>query len=387
MLRIGPKIRDISEDFSRAPGATSVWKPTYLWVAIGSLATFNLFYLAFALFVSNPAFADFRHLYTAGYMLRTGHSDQLYDLDAQYKFQSERVSAKQPPTGPLPYNHPAFEALLFDPLSIVPYRAAYFIFGFFNLFVLGVTAWMVGQPRMLFFAFGYVAVPMTLLYGQDSIVMLALFTAAAIRYFRGKEYEAGLLIGLASYKPQFPLAMAVIFLLWRRFKVPQGIATSGLALALISVAITGFRGSLNFVRLLAAGTTAKAFIHPEFMFNIRGMVYQFAGRDLWLLTLLVSASLLVWTAFRRPSFALAVAVTLLISYHAHIYDMLLLLIPLGVLVMEGLGGMVVFGLACAQIAFFSQGSILFGAMVAITVLLARTPNGPKLELSPNYLEH
>src|SRR5256885_10205153 len=65
--------------------------------------------------------SDFRHLYTAGYMVRTGHSRDLYDYQAQMKFQDALVSRAQIA---LPFNHLAYEALLFVPFSFVSYRAA-----------------------------------------------------------------------------------------------------------------------------------------------------------------------------------------------------------------------------------------------------------------------
>src|SRR5437773_7577505 len=39
--------------------------------------------------------ADFRQLYIAGYMVRTGHSHQLYDYNAQKRFQDALVSQEQ----------------------------------------------------------------------------------------------------------------------------------------------------------------------------------------------------------------------------------------------------------------------------------------------------
>src|SRR5208282_3115986 len=57
---------------------------------------------------------DFRQLYTGGYMIRTGHAAELYDYDAQQRFEERLI-----PTGlhfTLPINHLAFEELLFVPL-------------------------------------------------------------------------------------------------------------------------------------------------------------------------------------------------------------------------------------------------------------------------------
>src|SRR5712671_261469 len=66
--------------------------------------------------------ADFRQLYVAGYMVRTGQSHQLYDYDVQHQLEDELVSREKLS---LPFNHLAFEALLFVPLSLLPYTWAY----------------------------------------------------------------------------------------------------------------------------------------------------------------------------------------------------------------------------------------------------------------------
>src|SRR5262245_26317431 len=51
--------------------------------------------------------ADFRHLYIAGYMVRTGHASQLYDYSAQKTFQSQLIPGDMPA---LPFIRPAYQA-------------------------------------------------------------------------------------------------------------------------------------------------------------------------------------------------------------------------------------------------------------------------------------
>jgi len=55
---------------------------------------------------------DFRQLYTAGYMVRAGYSSRLYDYNVQKDLQNKLVSPAQIA---LPFNHLAYEALLFAP--------------------------------------------------------------------------------------------------------------------------------------------------------------------------------------------------------------------------------------------------------------------------------
>src|SRR5260370_19644736 len=66
--------------------------------------------------------ADFRQLYAAAYMVRTGHANELYDYDAQKYFQDRIVSPAQVR---LPLMLPAYQALVLAPISRLPYREAY----------------------------------------------------------------------------------------------------------------------------------------------------------------------------------------------------------------------------------------------------------------------
>src|SRR5262249_15551749 len=58
--------------------------------------------------------ADFRQLYSAGYMVRTGHSGELYDYQAQKAVQDAVVDDDELA---LPFIRPAYQALLFAPFS------------------------------------------------------------------------------------------------------------------------------------------------------------------------------------------------------------------------------------------------------------------------------
>jgi hypothetical protein len=77
--------------------------------------------------------ADFRQLYAAGYMVRTGHAGELYDIRAQQQFQDALVGSDE---RALPFIRPAYQALLFVPFSLLPYRSAYLAFLAVNLVLL-----------------------------------------------------------------------------------------------------------------------------------------------------------------------------------------------------------------------------------------------------------
>src|SRR5215813_10093604 len=63
---------------------------------------------------------DFRAQYTAGYMLRSGNAQRLYDYATQFLMQNSVVS---PRSATMPFDHLAYEALFFAPLSFLRFKA------------------------------------------------------------------------------------------------------------------------------------------------------------------------------------------------------------------------------------------------------------------------
>src|SRR5437588_1990266 len=71
---------------------------------------------------------DFRANYTAGYMLRT--NKPLYDYAAELEAQNRVVSRE---AVALPFIHPAYEALIYAPLSFLSYLEAFWLWFVVNL--------------------------------------------------------------------------------------------------------------------------------------------------------------------------------------------------------------------------------------------------------------
>jgi len=137
--------------------------------------------------------SDFRQLYTAGYMVRQGHGPDLYNYELEEQLQNRIVS----PGKPLPFDHFAYEALLFVPFSLLKYSTAYFAFAAFNIFLL-VAAQRLFRPYLspleslgklvpeaIFFCF--LPAGIALILGQDSILLLLLAVLAFLALERGHD--------------------------------------------------------------------------------------------------------------------------------------------------------------------------------------------------------
>jgi hypothetical protein len=307
--------------------------------------------LTYSLFVGGRA--DFRQLYAAGYMVRTGHRHELYDYDLQKQFENLIVGQSDTP---LPFNHLAYEAIIFAPLSFFSYRTAYFIFLSINVLLLATSfgllrPWMgkLGRvywwlPPALFAAFLPVAA--ALIQGQDSIILLMLFAGSFVLLQKRHELAAGVLIGLTAFKFQITIPIALLFLVWRRWRFFAGFAASATAVLAMSVLLVGAAQMKFYARsLLSISTNAAASdylrnaITPNNMPNIRGLIFGLVDNHIpssWAqgATGMLSVALLAWVAaqhqFRRGASGLlvAIAAAALVSYHFLIHDLSILLVPL-----------------------------------------------------------
>jgi hypothetical protein len=297
--------------------------------------------------------ADFRQLYTSGFMVSSGYARQLYDYDIQLHFQNKLVSKADIA---LPGDHPAYEALLFVPLSLLRYRTAYFVFVAVNVGVLALVFWML-HPHMenltaifwwlpVAMFLGFLPAAAALMQGQDSILLLFLLAAAMIALNRGQELTAGALVGLGLFKFQIVIPIALLFFVWRRWRFSAGFTFSTGAVAGISLWLVGFAQAKVYARSLVSMSVSlssildqfKYGIYPSAMPNLRGLLFGvLRGRvpGFWLqtVTIAVSAAAFILVAILAKKqlgedlFLIAITVGTLVSYHVYIHDLSVLLIP------------------------------------------------------------
>ncbi len=299
--------------------------------------------------------ADFRQLYAAAYMVRTGRATELYDYDTQKYFQDKLVSPAQVA---LPFVRPAYEALVLAPLSRLPYRGAYFAFLAINVATLGVMLlpWMrnllgLYQWLPLALLLGFLPIAAALIQGQDSILLTALLAGAFVVLTDGHEFAGGGLVGLGLFKFQIVIPIALLFLLWRRWRFVLGFSACLLILASGSVWLVGAEQSRVYVRSLfsmagAIAPNSHLLHYPvplQTMANLHGFVFGASDGKLplvWvqIVTLSLSVGVLAWIALHgrqipRPDHQLLLAIpcAVLVSHYAFIHDLSLLFLPTVVL--------------------------------------------------------
>ena len=297
---------------------------------------------------------DFRQVYAAAYLVRSGRAHELYLYDSQKQVQDEFVSA-QPQA--LPFVSPAYEALLLSPLAVFKFRTAYLIFLGVNLIALGLCfallrPWMrhlqaVFRWLPVAMFLGFLPIAAALIEGQDSILLLMLLALAFVLAARQSDLPAGLVTGLAFFK--FPIVLPVTFLLfiWRRWGFVAGFSISAAAVVSVSVWITGVPQARLYIESLisiaglrpASNGLAMYPVNWRMMANVHGLTAGVIASwvsSLWLsaLTIFVSAIVLIWTAIRGLQvnstsglLLLAMPCSLLVAHHTYMHDLSVLLLP------------------------------------------------------------
>jgi hypothetical protein len=149
------------------------------------------------------------------------------------------------------------------------------------------------------------------------------------------------------YRFHLVLPVIFVFLMRRRWRVLGGFAAACILLGLISLAVVGWEGTLRYPQFLLELNRHHSYgvIVPYHMPNLRGQALTFAAWRIPLVWIdvgvgLVSLALLMWLVrqWKRAEtqstmalsllMALTLVVTLLVSYHLNLQDMVVLLLPL-----------------------------------------------------------
>lgn len=341
--------------------------------------------------------ADFTAFYWAGHAVVHGRVEQLYDIDAQLAFL-DMLRAPAPSLAEVhAFVSPPYWALFFTPLGALPYPAALALFWAlsFGLLWLNVRALgaelpqleALGTPaRRVALAIGFFPCLFSFLNGQTSMLLLTPLTLMFVLLRRREDFWAGMVLGLLAIKPQIAFGPAVILLFSGRFRALAGAALS--ASVWLALGVT----------LLPQAMADYVTLAPELFEFLRQDDYQTWGQTslYGMVTLLLdpvwhdgatwignglvllAAGTNAFFAMRLPwspgsarwdlSMAAMLGLGFLSSPHLFLYDVSLLLLPLGIV--------------AARLHGEKEGALLDGGrvLVATAVMAATVFFGPYLTL-------
>lgn len=291
-----------------------------------------------------------------------------------------------PDSAAVPFLHPAYEPVLFVPLSYLPYREAYVVWAGVNFVLLGLIysllrpclpnlsavgpKWV--PPALLL---GFMPVAFTILEGQDSLFLL-LILVLAYRRIGSNELHAGILLGLGMFRFQVLLPVVALFLLWRSLKLVAGWVIGSAAVLSLSVVITGVDAQIQYTRLLRQMGSVSFWLLLGRMPNLRALfvAYDFGMVPLALVSLSVFlvAAILGVRQDAEQRFLLAISVSALVTWYLFLHDLSVLALPVLLAINGAIGRRDWLRAALASavlsgfaVFWFTRGKLYLGALLTL----------------------
>lgn len=280
----------------------------------------------FAVSIKALAYAEpggFPAFYGAAKLARNNLS-QLYNLQFQNIYHPDNRGTGY-------FFHLPYEVALLIPLSYMPQVQAFVAWSLFNLGCLWGSAKILQRQFPDFGIFVPLAFAPTLwllVNGQDTAIVVLATAIAFDQFVRGRELSAGAMLALGMFKYPFVVPLVAI-LCFRHRRVLLGFITGSIPLLAISAAMVGMQGIRQYVAMTRVTDARES---PFILCNLRGLVgvISSGNHPAWCIGL--SVALVAYAASlkvpRVAMFCMAVIVTQLVSWHGHLYDAVLLLIPM-----------------------------------------------------------
>ncbi len=293
--------------------------------------------------------SDFAQFYTAARLAVTGRLSVLYDWTV---FAAElRQSVPGPPDLLYLSVYPPQLALLLAPLGRLTYFQALGLWTVVSVILYGWAGWTVLRPAMArreeriaagLLLSGFPAIHLALLNGQVSTLAAAVLALAWVFWKKGDLFAAGIALGSLAFKPPLltvALAAALAVPAWRLWCG----ALVGAAVQVTAVWWTAGLGPWRaYIEAARRVLERPQAFEPkiEQMQSLRGFFELAVGRGagttaLYALAAVGTLVLIRRLIQRRPpaavSFAAVVIGGLLLDPHLYAYDLVVLVVPLGVL--------------------------------------------------------
>ncbi len=341
---------------------------------------------------------DFKMFYTAAVALRSGHAADLYNRD-YYMSMQHRLLPSLPASDTKTYTHPPYELIIFWPLSFLSYKVAGYCWLATSI-LLGIACGrMLASYVAVLGLFPFLAM---LLEQQDSVLALLILIGCWRALRGGREVLAGFLLGLALFKFQMVIPLAVVLLFWRP-AIWKGLAMSGLLVMALCIALVGPAGMRSYARYLssmardsATGVSERYKMDPRTNATLRGLTYEVFSRGrqatsaaaahvlplalilLDLLCLAAAAKFMFTDAAPELKFSAAVLSALLLSFHLLMHDLLWLAIPFVLLrASPARWPLLVFYVAPVVYLFYPVSQSLLALAIMATLCLVLLSGSPR----------
>jgi hypothetical protein len=210
--------------------------------------------------------ADFGAFYVAGQIYNNHGPASIYDAELHRRVYKENFP-DAPPNEQLLYVNAPFFVVPFIVLSRLPYAVAYLIW-----LVISVALYVTGflilwralnlpreiRPTALLVALSFWPFLVECLAGGQTSAFGFFCLALAIALETRSRFWSGVALALCAYKPTLLLLIVPMLFVTGRWLTIAGLAAGNLLLGLISLAVVGVEGCVNFLNRLLFFTNATA---------------------------------------------------------------------------------------------------------------------------------
>jgi len=243
---------------------------------------------------------DFPVFYVQARFAAEGRWNDLYDFAEQGR-EMRRFLPGMPEAKFLPALYPPWTAALLRPLANFSYPWAFAVFFTFSVLLLALTVWswtrafplMQGPWKSVVWlsAFGSPLILETLISGQASIIAVAVFGIAASLLAKDRPVLAGMVLGLAAYKPNvLAIVLLGVAIRWPRALI--GMLITGAALLTLTASTAGLGSIKEYLEVPSRPDALQALSNPP--------VHKFHG-------IAASTPFTRTTPYRAGALALALA--------------------------------------------------------------------------------
>lgn len=196
-----------------------------------------------------PLGGDYIAFHTSGLLLSSGHGADIYQRATVTTVQDQLLHGAVPGFYDA-FRNPPFFALLFVPLSNLPYLWAAAIWTLLSLACLATALWLLLKevpqlrprwPGLTLLALAFPPVYFSLVDGENALLSLLLYVLI-YRALRRDQARAGVWAALGLFKPQLFFLFPLIFVATRRWRMLATYAVTAVVLAGISAALVGPAG-------------------------------------------------------------------------------------------------------------------------------------------------
>lgn len=288
--------------------------------------------------------ADFVHFYTLGSIAASRDVPLLYDLAGQHARQLALVPASDGETF-LPVYGPQ-TALLFAPLSRLPFVAAALSWTVMTIAVYAWAVWLAWRPVkrslpdrnfLVAAACGFPPFWQLIAHGQTTAIILLAFAGGWWLLETERRFLAGIVLSLIAIKPQFGLVLGPVALLCLEWNLIGGLCL-GLALqALAVVAVFGSSAIPAYVTMLRSLPALSAYLEPRpaQMHSLRAVTRLLPSEldsAVWTILAIgiIGFTVSVWRRQLplRVRFGILLLASILVNPHLTIYDVTVLALPI-----------------------------------------------------------